>query len=453
MRRRVLAVVDTDSFVKWGANLLNGAPNDWDLELVSITTRASASARQVEDALAGSRIGTGSVTALTLPELLERVHREPVDAVLVSTLGPVAEVIIGEITRTTQPRPVFITGLPGISIPPKWKGVFLRAQADLFVLGSRREVREYAELAEEHEVVPHFGLAALPFLEAARATPRRAADRIVFAAQPSVPSAREDREKIVGWLVATADEHPDLRVVVKTRARAGERQTHHEEFPYEALLPADRPRNLVVESGPMSEQLARAVGLVTISSTAVIEAIAFGVPSLVLTDFGIERRLINEVFEDSGLYGDHADLVAGRFNDVREQWRDENYFHPAGEDDWIERATRLMELRDAGILPDRPPARRSRGGALRRAWERKLALGPHDRSRLGYVALALGMPIRVTKQTVRRVVRTIAPSPEMPADATSRAYATRGSALLAPPAPRHPDSRPPSGSDHAPASL
>jgi hypothetical protein len=326
-------------------------------------------------------------------------------------------------------RPVIVTGLPGISIPPKWKGLFLRAQADVFVLHSRREVAEYTALAHERGVEPAFALATLPFLSAASAVPRETADSIVFAAQPSVPALREDRAAVVGWLAATARAHPQLRVVIKTRASGGEKQTHHEEFPYAGLVPADAPPNLLVEGGPMSAHLARAVGLVTISSTAVVEAIACDVPSLVLTDFGIERRLINEVFESSGLQGTSADLIDARFFDVRDDWRDANYFHPASADDWAARADELMALRDLGALPHRPPARRNRGGALRRAWERKLALGPHDRSALGFVALVLGTPVRIAKRMARRMLG---------GPAASVTEAATEAAPITPPAPTVP---------------
>ena len=240
---------------------------------------------------------------------------------------------------------------------------------------------------------------------ARRATPAR--DSVVFAAQPSVPSSREDRERIVGWLADTAAAHPDWRVVIKTRAVRGEQQTHHETYPYADLLPADAPSNLVVETGPMGQHLDRALALVTVSSTALIEAIGRGLPALALTDFGVSRSMINEVFVGSGLEGTSEDLIAGRFPSVDAGWLDDNYFHPASSDDWAARAAGLIELRDRGDLPRRAVVRQSRGGALRRAWERKIALGANDRSGLGKIALAIGTPIRGTKRLTRRVLRAI----------------------------------------------
>ncbi|MCS6547501.1 hypothetical protein NYS50_06400 [Curtobacterium flaccumfaciens pv. flaccumfaciens] len=423
--RRVVGLVDTDSFAKWGAHLLASAPADWDLELRTVATPRSASPKQLRSAFRGldrrlAHLHREPPAPKDVDAVVEELRQDPPDAVLVSLIGPVAELVIDEVHRRIPDRPVLVSGLPGISFPSKWKGIFFRARADLFVLHSHREVRAYEEMAREGGVEPHFALATLPFARGAGATGGVGAsdgagstgrDSVVFAAQPSVPFERADRALVVRWLVETARAHPEWRVVIKTRAAAGEHQTHREEHPYPDLVPADAPTNLVVESGPMAEHLDRAVALVTISSTAVLEAAARGVPALTLTDFGIGRHLINEVFVGSGLEGDAVDLVDGRFGVVRPEWMRDNYFHPASEDDWQHRLVELMARRDAGTLVDRAPARRSRGGVLRRAWERKNALGGADRSPLGLVALGIGAPIRGAKRLARRV-RALVDPPE-----------------------------------------
>ncbi|WP_132099631.1 DUF6716 putative glycosyltransferase [Curtobacterium sp. PhB146] len=441
--RRVVALVDTDSFAKWGAHLLAAAPAGWDLDLRTVATPRSASAKQLRSAFRGldarlAHLRTDPPTPKDVDAVVEELRVDPPDAVLVSLIGPVAELVIDEVHRRIPDRPVLVSGLPGISFPAKWKGIFFRARADLFVLHSHREVQAYEEMAIEGGVEPHFALATLPFARSASASASASTgataiastgataiastgapgapgahvrDAVVFAAQPSVPLERVDRALVVQWLVATARQHPEWRIVVKTRAAAGEHQTHREEHPYPDLVPADAPANLVVESGPMAEHLDRAVALVTISSTAVLEAAARGVPALTLTDFGIGRHLINEVFVSSGLEGDSVDLVDGRFGTVRPSWMQDNYFHPASDDDWQRRLTELMVRRDAGTLFDREPARRSRGGVLRRAWERKNALGGADRSALGWLALLIGAPIRTTKRLARKA-RALVDPPE-----------------------------------------
>ncbi|MEG8037267.1 hypothetical protein QP157_18705 [Sphingomonas sp. LR61] len=288
----MVALVDTDSFAKWGAHLLAAAPAGWDLDLRTVATPRSASAKQLRSAFRGldarlAHLRTDPPTPKNVDAVVEELRVDPPDAVLVSLIGPVAELVIDEVHRRIPDRPVLVSGLPGISFPAKWKGIFFRARADLFVLHSHREVRAYEEMAIEGGVVPRFALATLPFARSASASASTGAtasastgapasastgapdepvrDAVVFAAQPSVPLERVDRALVVEWLVATARQHPEWRVVIKTRAAAGEHQTHREEHPYPDLVPADAPANLAVEradgrtprpcGGPRDDQL------------------------------------------------------------------------------------------------------------------------------------------------------------------------------------------------------
>jgi len=171
----------------------------------------------------------------------------------------------------------------------------------------------------------------------------------------------------------------------------------------------DAPANLVVEAGPMAEHLARAGGLVTVSSTAALESIGMGVPTLVLGDFGVSHRMINAVFEGSGVIGGADDLRAGRAFHASEDWLARNYFHAAEAEDWIATLEELVAQRRAEGLPARRPTAGTLGGALRQAWDRKRALGYLDRSLAGTAAEAVGLPLRGLVRLARRLRRRLAP--------------------------------------------
>jgi hypothetical protein len=209
---------------------------------------------------------------------------------------------------------------------------------------------------------------------------------------------------IVGWLAECARAHPDLRVVIKLRAVGGETQTHAEQYPYDALLAdlPNRPANLVAESGSMGAHLERAVGLVTVSSTALLEAAAIGIPGLALDDFGVTQGLINTVFEDSNLLGPSSELIAGRFRSPDPGWLDDNYFHSPADDDWVQKIEALVAAREIEPLPLRALRYGQAGGRLRHVWDRKRALGSLDHSFAGYVALLIGYPTRAVTRTARR---------------------------------------------------
>ncbi|WP_245775427.1 DUF6716 putative glycosyltransferase [Nonomuraea wenchangensis] len=342
----MLAVADSDSYLKWAACLLDDLPEGSSADLVVVRTPIAPSPEQIAAAVSGrGRPAPPVLSARSVRRLAERTRP---DVILVACTGPVVDVLVSGVLDGLRPRPVFVSGLPGISVPATEKAWIYRSGCDLFVVHSEREVAEFGEIAGRLGGGGAVGLARLPFLRAGTAP--AGGDRVVFATQAKVPRGREQRERILHALAELARRRPDLDVVVKLRALEDERQTHRERHHYQRLWrEMGEPGRLRFAAGPMHEQLAQAAGFVTVSSTAALEAIALGVPSLVLTDFGVSAEMINVVFEGSGLLGTLDDLAAGGFRAASPAWCAANYFHPAERDDW---AALLAGLVSAG--PGRP---------------------------------------------------------------------------------------------------
>ena len=116
--------------------------------------------------------------------------------------------------------------------------------------------------------------------------------------------------------LAALSRRSGYRVRVKLRAWAGEPQTHLEQYPFDTLwgeLVASRAvagHELEFCTGSMAEQLVPGTAMVTVSSTAALEAIDAGLPVLILSDFGVNEDMLNRVFVGSGLLGTLADLKA-----------------------------------------------------------------------------------------------------------------------------------------------
>lgn len=402
---RALALVDTDSYAKWGAALLAQLPAEWSREVVVIATPALPSADQLRAALAGSGFSAYEASTLELRAAVRRVEVQRPDVVIVAMRGPAASVLLRVLSELPD-RPVLVSGLPGISIPATRKALFYRGQADLVVLHSKNEIREFRFAARKRGWSHRLALATLPFIDD---RPASGGTDVVFAVQSIVPLRLDDRQRVLDILVDTARRNPGHRVVIKVRAVEGEAQTHLERHDYPALLAArtSTPPNLVVASGPMSAALDTAVGLVTVSSTSIMEAIARGVPVIAISEFGVTAELINVVFAGSGMLGSGDDVAALRFAQPRPEWLDENYFHDAGQNDWLPAVDELLAARSAGALHPRRSLSGGAGGALRRAWERKRAFGSHDRSAAGFVALAVGLPPRAVVLALRAASRAV----------------------------------------------
>ena len=411
---RAIALADSDSYVKWGAAMLSRLPEGWDVELLLVRTPKLPSASQLATALSGSVISPDTVRVMDFDDAVARVRAERPDLVIASTIGPVVDLAVAAVLEYADWRPVVISGLPGIALPERRRALVYRSQADLVVLHSVTEVSRFRAIARHNRIDQDFALATLPFLLEGR---RGTGTDVVFAAQALVPPRRDQRIRVIEWLAELARRHPDRRVVIKVRAVSGEAQTHAERFDYASLvheaLP-HRPANLVVEGGPMHEHLGRAGGLVTVSSTAAIEAIAHGIPVLVLDDFGVTQELINEVFEGSGLLGGRSSLIAGDFRLAEPDWLSDNYFHGVAADTWLQEVQEKLDLAGEGRLPVRERIVRGSGGALRRAWDRRRALGRHDGTAIGVLALAIGLPARAVVLALGSLATVTADRPRQP---------------------------------------
>lgn len=360
---RVLAVADTDSYLKWGAATLARLPIGWsERRLVVLRNAVMPSPAQV--AAAGTGGATGPVQVLGLPALVALLRRERPDVVLLACTGPVLATLARLPALRGRGRPVLVTGLPGISWPASPRAVLLRRSCDLFLVHSHRERAAFTALGGERAPGLAFGLARLPFLPdpAPAASPGPAAPPdpaaptgpgadLVFAPQAQVPADWTDREAVLRGLAAAPP------VLVKLRAGSGEQQTHRETHPYDQLwaglvargeVPADAVR---FGTGAMADALAGARGLVTVSSTAALEAVAAGLPVLVVDDFGISAELINLVFAGSGCTGPLAALAAGDLRRPDPAWLTANYLHPAEDEDAVDLLTALVDRRARAGLP------------------------------------------------------------------------------------------------------
>jgi len=410
----VLAVADSDSYLKWAAATLAALPVDAGRGLLLVECPATPSPQQRTAALRGTGIAADAVPSLHVSALAARVAEAAPDVVLVATRGPQARVILRELAEL-DPRPVLVSGLPGISIPATRKALYFRHQADLFVVHSHREVREFRALAARNGWNRSIALASLPFASTDRAsggTTPRGTD-LVFAVQSVVPAEPAERRRIARMLLRAAEATPDRRVVVKVRALAGERQTHDEHHPIPELIEAEAaasghavPANLVVSSVSMSTALDSAEGLVTVSSTAAIEAIARTIPVVALDTFGVSDALINPVFTGSGLFGGEDDVVGRRFRNPSPRWLYDDYFHPPADDDLHDQLAELVAARRRDELARRDDLPVN-GGTMRRRWQRGRAFPGSERSIQGLLIALVGYPSRAVVVAARRITKPI----------------------------------------------
>jgi hypothetical protein len=341
---------------------------------------------QIASAVAGTDWEHREVPVISRADLAQVIADHSPDIVLGAATGPiVAQVFLTAHTRTD--RPALVSGLPGMGLPASGKGMNYRRLMDAFIAHSSAEVAAYTEASARSQVPCEVLLARLPMLRSEgipqlkNSGPEAVPDTLVFAPQAKVPAERVDREAIIASLAQFADRHPDSTAVVKMRSRPGEFETHHEQHSYFEILDDFRTRRvpgaarIELGYGPLSDFLTDGSALVTVSSTAALESIDRGVPTLLISDFGFDEELLNEVFEDSGATGTLADVAAGSIGFPDPGWLAENYFHPV--DGQLRRDLGLLATRSqAGQLPNRRSAMFKQKRLLLRAELRTVTPAP-----------------------------------------------------------------------------
>ncbi|MFD2793241.1 DUF6716 putative glycosyltransferase [Promicromonospora vindobonensis] len=361
MTIRVLAVADSDSYLKWACATLDrlGPADEAGLErsAVIVKTPIAPTTSQIAAAVAGSSVVRPAV--LPVRELAAHIRAHRPDVVLIAATGPVAEVVARAIVAATgKRRPALVTGLPGMALPATPEGTGWRRWCDAFVVHSRLEIGAYREAFAAHGVAPEVPLAHLPFLEHMSASlGTEPVKRVVFAAQAKVPDNRPDRVALLDRLARLAEDD-EFEVIVKLRARKGERQTHNEAFPYDELWDTEhgalghRSDALRFVDGPMAEWLQPGTALMTVSSTAAMESLALGLSTVIIDDFGVSAELLNAPFAGSGCVMPVSETAAALRAGGPEPdpvWLEDNYLH-ATESELPSTVRDLAARREAGTL-------------------------------------------------------------------------------------------------------
>lgn len=252
-----------------------------------------------------------------------------------------------------RPRPVIITGYIGMVLEKYTEGLLWRTGADYILINSSRDLERARRLFEELDLEPEplfeSGLVLLDGIKKRQDAPVWPPRKLVFAAQPHFPGSRRERLYILERLSEYAERFPDREVIVKLRTRPGVGSFHTEKYHYEELYEAGKERlspRLSFGYGSMAEYLEQADLLVTVSSTAVLEACAAGVPGAIISDFGIKESIGTEVFQGSGMLASFDELLADRRPEADEAWLREN-----GVDEFVhERLERLADACESALL-------------------------------------------------------------------------------------------------------
>ena len=251
--------------------------------------------------------------------------------------------------------PVLVTGWVGVIIENATGGYLNRCASDVIAVNSRSDLEHFRTVAGRLGLpADNLLLTGLPMLDSARQPLRDGPiRRVLFADQPTVPQRAEDRHFLYRGSSST-------RLVIPTgrscsnRGTDSDEDTFHRMRHHPASLLAGRtaPENFMIDYTSVTEQLPYTDLVLTVSSTACLEAIDHGCRVGLILDLGVHEKLGNHVFVGSGLLRTFAQIEADESGQPEDDWLDD-YFFPRDRSAAQLIADRAEELLASGERPSR----------------------------------------------------------------------------------------------------
>ena len=327
--RSVLFLAAFDSQLKWCAHLRDEfAARGFGWQVLVPDVRSSLSAEQILAA------GFSGVERVSWPETLEAAAKA--DVVVSALSGPTNDALLADLGRcltTSRPGPVVVTGWVGVIIENATGGYLNRCASDVITVNSRSDLRHFTRVADQLGLpTDNLLLTGLPILSSTPQPPRAGPiRRVLFADQPTVPRTPQERLFVYERLLAYAEAHPDRDIVLKPRHRLGEDTFHRMRHHPEALLAGrELPANFTIDHAPVAAQLPTTDLVLTVSSTACLEAIDHGCRVGLVLDLGLHEKLGNHVFLNSGLLRTFDQIAADDVGVPDPDWLADHFFPRTG---------------------------------------------------------------------------------------------------------------------------
>ena len=275
------------------------------LQIVEESKDSTISERQASQLLPGQ-----DFEAVSQQEFKSRIEREPFDAVVVSAvLRPLEELLEDADFIRRSTRPCIVGFLRGIDLTPK-RGFRNRKALDVVFLFRQSHIEQFEALhPSERWRRTSFGhpYSQMPKEDAALDSRKD----VVFFAQSICPFTLRSRVFMVDLLNTLAYRHPERSVLLKLRhlPKENSNHLHKEHYDYVSIVRdyfAKKAPNLELVSCTMEEALKTAAFTLTCTSTAVIDSVSAGVPSMLYLDYPENyadkyAEMMRREFLDSGL--------------------------------------------------------------------------------------------------------------------------------------------------------
>lgn len=310
----------------------------------------------IRSALSEEQIATAgfeSVEKLSWDEMREAAKSH--DIIVSALAGPLLRRLTFELSQTDEgpTKPILVSGWVGIIIEKLVAGYLDRAGCDVVAVNSIEDLSRFKRAADYLNLPTDnlnlTGLSLLPPMAAPQTS--KTIQKVLFADQPTIPTSSSERLYLYKKINEYAEMHPEREVLLKPRHRLGEDTFHKMKFHPETLLQGRTlAPNFRIDYQPITEAIKSIDLLITMSSTASLEALSAGIKVAFPMDFGVHERYGNQVFLHSGLLRTFAQIGRDEIGEPDAEWL-RSYFFGRQKTAFEAIADRCEELLVSGERP------------------------------------------------------------------------------------------------------
>lgn len=225
-----------------------------------------------------------------------------------------------------------ISGYPGLVFNGVYEGMLYRSLCDFVLLNSHKDLKKYCQLKENFEITNGIPLLyGYPFLDSFSQHSQRTKKNILFIEQSIIPFKFKERLYLCQELIELAKAMPDYDVLVSLRCKKDERTLFKCRYHFEDLfgdLNAKDISNLKITYEDVHSLIDQSEIVITVSSTAILQAVFQNKKTYILSDFGCQDRYGTPFFLGSGLIASFEEIKKGCIKKANSIWLSENITSP-----------------------------------------------------------------------------------------------------------------------------
>ncbi len=233
-------------------------------------------------------------------------------------------------------RPIVVAGMNGLTDCNDLHALLCRVGADIICVNSYSNFiafkKKMLALSIESDSLLLFGY--MRNYEKVMQSRSRNCNQMttLIVGQANMPSQRKQQRYFMNKIYAYAIKYPERKIIIKQRSIANKNHMNFYFERYKILQPwkwrivfsIKMPKNVVFSDEPIEKLFLQADLCLGFHSTALIESINLGIPTLVIKDFGIGKNVGNHDFIESGLLASLDDWINDKIPRVNQKWKEEN---------------------------------------------------------------------------------------------------------------------------------